>query len=379
MRILHYSRYYPFPVSYELARRQRSAGHDVSIACWSGMSKVAKGLWYHDSLKVYCYGTDVHTNPTRFKLVPFKLLREFNDLTYLMRLFHHHDVVHVHAPTFYSYPQLYKTVGTCGWGLAVKMTDIASVWTYHIHPHSIPKYRNAIINEMKYAKVRTAVNQDVARILKVLFIPNGVSTDLFRPLTNEAKTEARSKYGVPEDKIVVLTVGRWIPIKGHDILAEVIGHLDERTRRRIHLMLVGPVDHGYLEYYKGVIEKLRALGVSYTRTSAPFHEMPAFYGMSDIFITCTRDDAGPLVLLEAMSSGLPSISSRAGPFSLEHGSEGFIPSEPSEYAKYLELLISDEGLRAEMGKRGREKALTFDWSIITERYMEAYRQAIDAT
>ena len=85
------------------------------------------------------------------------------------------------------------------------------------------------------------------------------------------------------------------------------------------------------------------------------------YANSDIFVfpTFYYNECFPLVLLEAMSYGLPCISTNEGAISeiIDDGKTGFIVDKdnPQMLAEKLEVLIKDAALRQEMGNAGKKK------------------------
>jgi len=82
---------------------------------------------------------------------------------------------------------------------------------------------------------------------------------------------------------------------------------------------------------------------------------------ADVFVFPTLNDAFPLVLLEAMQSELPIISTYEGaiPEIVEDGKTGFLvnPSNIEALAEKIETLITNESLRMSMGKLARERFL----------------------
>ena len=90
-------------------------------------------------------------------------------------------------------------------------------------------------------------------------------------------------------------------------------------------------------------------------------EKEACYANSDIFVfpTYYHNECFPLVLLEAMSYGLPCISTNEGAISeiIDDGTTGFVveKNNPQRLAEKIELLIKDANLRKEMGYAGKKK------------------------
>ena len=95
----------------------------------------------------------------------------------------------------------------------------------------------------------------------------------------------------------------------------------------------------------------------------------------DMFLFPTRYEAHPLVVLEAMASGLPMIVS--GVFGAEDflGGGGLILQDPNDVqglATLINKLLADVPLRMSLGKAGRLRALQMQWSMMAEHYLEVY-------
>lgn len=86
-------------------------------------------------------------------------------------------------------------------------------------------------------------------------------------------------------------------------------------------------------------------------------ELESLYRSADVFIFPTKKDCSPQVVLEAMSFGLPIISTRVGalPEMVTHGRNGFLysPENVSELPNLVEHLADDSSLRQEMGVESR--------------------------
>jgi glycosyltransferase involved in cell wall biosynthesis len=89
-------------------------------------------------------------------------------------------------------------------------------------------------------------------------------------------------------------------------------------------------------------------------------QMSDLYGRADIFVLPTRGDSGPLVIAEAMASGLPVVATTVGaiPDMVRHGYSGLLvpPSRPDQLAMALRQLIDDPQKRDKMGAAGRRMA-----------------------
>ena len=95
----------------------------------------------------------------------------------------------------------------------------------------------------------------------------------------------------------------------------------------------------------------------------------------------TFNEAFGLVILEAMSSGLPVlVSSLAGASELvKDGVNGLIINDPSdalEIAAKLDTMLFDENLRMSLGKEARQTALKYSWNLVAKKYIEVYEAVL---
>lgn len=86
-----------------------------------------------------------------------------------------------------------------------------------------------------------------------------------------------------------------------------------------------------------------------------------------------------LVVMEAAARGVPTVAYlEAGGVaeSVVHGQTGLLASSRPEFGAYLERLLTDEGLRQQLGSRAREHALTFDWERSIDAFEDHLRRRV---
>lgn len=100
-------------------------------------------------------------------------------------------------------------------------------------------------------------------------------------------------------------------------------------------------------------------------------DVRSLYSGMDVFVLPSRFEGMPLVLLEAMSAGLPVVASRVGGISeiVVDGETGFLVEwdDDKTLAERISLLAGNAKLRKQMGEKGKE---LFERQFRIERFVE---------
>jgi len=120
--------------------------------------------------------------------------------------------------------------------------------------------------------------------------------------------------------------------------------------------------------------KLKVAGYGREETYVSHDEMPEFYGSIDVLLITSECEAHPLIAYEAMSCGVPVVSSNVGDLAetIENGENGFL-FDPVDQEKgfpiALKLLRDSKELRRSMGQKAREAVLLkWKWEDIADQY-----------
>ncbi|MDP3418335.1 glycosyltransferase family 4 protein [Falsiroseomonas sp.] len=109
-------------------------------------------------------------------------------------------------------------------------------------------------------------------------------------------------------------------------------------------------------------------------------EVAALFRQSDLFVFPTLADTFPLVVLEAMSHGVPVLASRVGgiPYQIDEGSGVLVPpGDPGALAAAVERLAAEPDRLRQMGRHARARvAAEFTWQRAADRAMEGYRAVL---
>ena len=156
----------------------------------------------------------------------------------------------------------------------------------------------------------------------------------------------------------LLSVGRLEREKGHSVLLDAIARLADRGTA-VELELVG--DGTRLEALQ---RQARELGIEDRVTFAGAigqDRIREHYRRADAFCLPSLGEGIPVVLMEALATGLPAIASNTMgiPELIEDGVTGLLvpAGRPDELAAAVERLAADPKLGHELGERGRRKVI----------------------
>jgi len=239
----------------------------------------------------------------------------------------------------YSIDLVYTNTSTilCG-GIAAKMNDIPSLF----HIHEIPTGNK--FYEFFSGKIINRISN------KVLTVSNSVKNHWLKNI-NEHKIE-RIYNGIVFEKIdslkkidrnqadiVITSVARLIPYKGHIYLIDVANELVKKSDK-FKFLIVGDTLPSYVSYEKSVKQKVKDLGLEHQIKFLGFRkDVSSILKQSDLFIhPAISPDPLPTVLFESLHNNLPTAATSLGGAIeiLDNGNNGLlIPYNDSKKAANL--------------------------------------------
>ncbi len=155
----------------------------------------------------------------------------------------------------------------------------------------------------------------------------------------------------------------------------------ERMPASWRLALAGAAD-GF-----GAAEELRAVESSPRKADIDVLgyitavELETLYRRARIFAFPSLDEGFGMPVLDAMANSVPVITSRRSALPEVAGDAALLvnPDDPEEIANALVRLASDPGLRDDLARRGRERALQFSWESALTKTWEVYKELTGST
>lgn len=283
------------------------------------------------------------------------------------------DILHVAEPVLLGTAGLYYGGGRHGGALGLPM-----VTSYHT---DLPKYVHYyrlwflipfVWRILRFRHNRGSVNLCTSvtmleeltahGIERVALWPGGVDADLFEPSRRSAEMRSRLTEGHPESPLL-LYIGRLSAEKDLESLRPV---LEAFPGARLALVGDGPHREALVEHFAGLAVFMPGF--------LHKEELAAAYASSDVFMMPSRTETLGLVVLEAMSSGLPVVAARAGgiPEMIEDGVSGILYDEPAQAIAAVRELLDSPAKRATLGAGARERSFHFSWKAATVKLVEQY-------
>ncbi|KAL5991548.1 Sulfoquinovosyl transferase sqd2 [Asimina triloba] len=272
------------------------------------------------------------------------------------------DIIHASSPGIMVFGAL----------IIAKLLCVPIVMSYHTHvPIYIPRYTFSWLVKPMWLIIKflhraadltlvpsAAIGRDlqaahVTAANKIRLWNKGVDSESFHPRFRSHEMRLRLSGGEPERPLVI-HVGRLGVEKSLDVLK-----LEELEKMFAGMPAV----------FTGMLQG---------------EDLSQAYASGDVFVMPSESETLGLVVLEAMSSGVPVVGVRAGgiPDIIPEEHEGktgylYASGDVEDCVKKVDLLLSSKELRESMGKAAREEMEKYDWRAATQKIRnEQYNAAI---
>ncbi|MEA1959599.1 MAG: glycosyltransferase family 4 protein [Chloroflexota bacterium] len=385
---------------YYLSRELRRLGHEVHTIVGPPYPDVADGVIEHrvDNLNMFEYGFPKHD--------PFKIFTPLN--MYEVAVTRVGKFPEMFSFSFRSFEKLRRIMReykfdiihdnqTLGYGnILMKGLGVPVVATIH-HPLPIDKK-----TDMPY------IHGIEHRLRRILFYPffmqhlTASTMDRVITVSDNAAKEIRNSFKVSHRKMRVVYNGidteAFRPIEGvqkepNRII--VVANTSDRKKGVLYLLRamrqlrqemdikLTIVDRGLPdnEYTPALVERCGLNGSAEFTGRVTTEELAMHYNRAAVAVVPSLYEGFGLPAAEAMSCGLPVISTTAGalPEVVADGESGILvpPGDHEAIAAALRRLLSDDDLRRDMGRAGRDRVeRMFNWEEAAKKTLEVYQEVL---
>jgi glycosyltransferase involved in cell wall biosynthesis len=353
-------------IIYELSLNLSLKGCDVHIIDIPSKKRVKSTIQFHETSNLNCL--NIRLNSTQRSIL-FSFFSAFMLLKVLRKI--QADVVHTH----YSYSGFLCMI------VCRLFTNIHNIHTTHAHDlimYSSPlnivkgfseiitlKYSNHIIAETSTVKEQLIYRFHVPS-QKISVISSGVDI----PVISQ-KEHNHSDY-------IILSVGRICSRKNQMALVNAIPDVLV-FHPRVKFIFVGPIEDN--SYFQKIIEVIKLKNISKNvkfTGEIPREQLNEMYNDATIFVFPTIAEIQGLVVLEAMSHGLPVIASKIGPIidivTKIPESALLVYPDPKNLASAINKLLDDNSLRSKHSEEAKKLASNFAWKDVSNRVLAMYEK-----
>jgi len=212
---------------------------------------------------------------------------------------------------------------------------------------------------------------------KIAIIPNGI--DLSEYANLPPKGAFKKRFGIPEEKKIILYLGRIHKTKGIDFLIRAYAYLKNEMKCRDAILAIAGPDDGYLNDAKALANSLGLYNsVMFTGFISSEDKLMALVD-AEVFVTSSFYGF-PITFLEACAVGTPLVTTSLGD-TLEwiDGNVGYVAQPtPRDLVEAIYRIISDDELRRRFSKNCIEIVKSeFSIEKVVERLEKVYEEVVE--
>lgn len=207
---------------------------------------------------------------------------------------------------------------------------------------------------------------------RVRMVPHAVA-ERFRPRVEPPSDTCQAPSNRPARILHVGHCGSYKNIEG--ILRSLPSLVRRLGPQVVFVKVGGPFTQSQLALIArlGIEKRVQHLG------TVPAADLPGVYADADILLMPSLYEGFGLPALEAMACGTPVIVSNQGSLPEVVGDAGVLvePTDIEQIADAAERLLTDAHLRADLRKRGLDRARTFTWERTARETLAVYREVYE--
>jgi len=258
-----------------------------------------------------------------------------------------------------------KVLFPCGYSGLVLWSKKIFYWNYFRRlPIYLGKYSHIIYHSANYID---KVFGDKHNIKHYSIIPNGIDIDEMKTHT----IKFREFYNI-NTKYMLLNVSNHFKLKGHSFVLKSFNLLN---RDDVTLVIIGNKVFGL----RGCYSKCKRAASNNPRVilleNTPREHVVSAFHESNVFVFGSKVECFPLVVSEAMSVGLPFISTNVGNVRELNG--GIIVNTPKEMAVCINKVLDDSNCRETLSTFGQNDCLNkYTWGEIITKYEDLFKKIV---
>jgi 1,2-diacylglycerol 3-alpha-glucosyltransferase len=266
-------------------------------------------------------------------------------------------------------------IGTNHWAIGAfsDYSPLPAGWFRVLSERAVAAFYNRCDHVTAPSRVVLGTMQDAGLARPADVVSNPIDTDSFRPAPAADRQRLRQRFGL--DGPTIIYAGRLAREKRIEVLIRALPEM----RRRMPDTLLALAGHGSerarlerLAHAQGVGAHVRFLGTLSKR------DLAAAFQAADLFAIASTSESQSMVLLQAMSAGLPVVAARAGALP-EYVTPGCgllaAPGNPADFADGIVRILADPEQHRQMGQRARADTARYATAAIARQWTALYARA----
>jgi len=345
----------------------------------AGKNKSSKKEDYINGMKIYRFPSLPLPRMKGKGCIALPLSRKIREILAKEKV----DIVHIQTPLYLSYlaMKVAKNIG-----LPIVITSHTQPENWLLNVSSINKkyfvdfLYKIFIKIYNKADILICVSDFGKKLLrghnlksKIKVISNGIDLSRFK---SQSTNDFDKKFGIDHSKNkYVLYVGRLMKEKNIEVLIKSMIYVIKKLPNT-RLLIIG---EGYREKsLKQLITKLELHTYANFLGFLSEDDLPLVFASCDVFVLPSLIELQGMVLLEAMASGKPIIVANspdsASPCLVNENGFLFDPYNPSDLAEKIIKILSNDKLRAGMGKKSLRLIKKHDLNFVIKEHEKIYRK-----
>lgn len=271
-------------------------------------------------------------------------------------------------------------------GVLVSTRPALNILVARYVPTNVPRIAQDHMNLSVYRKdVRTAIARNYGRFDAIAVLTRG-ELESYRRLLPESRIvhipnavhATKPRYTTYSNHLAV-AAGRLMPQKGFDLLIPAFGRVvGQHSDWQLRIFGTGTK----MAELRGLIERHHLYNNVFLMGHS--RQLDEELAKASFYVLSSRFEGLPMVLIEAMTHGLPAVSfdCPTGPADvITHGKEGLLvpAGDVDALAEGMRQLMDDEGLRAEMGAAALATARLYAPEVVHPRWEALFNELLPPT
>lgn len=202
---------------------------------------------------------------------------------------------------------------------------------------------------------------------------------VLKHLSAISKSTARSHLGLPQDKRIILSIGRFLDRKRFVDIIRIMKNLPEDVIFYVKRSISSSDDifpSAIKQFQKEIRKNKLENRVIINSDVIPYENMYQIYSAADVAVFPFLYEPFGMCVAEAMAIGLPLIVYNSGYLPKFVDGNGFVvePQDLEALQDKIQLLLDDPALAADMGAKGPELVKQYDIQVLGEKLLNIYRE-----